>query len=62
MFRNRSYIQSPNMGVSIEVATDSFNNYPNYKQDAIMLDVLIEKTIDDYKDDRNPIRNYIINN
>lgn len=62
MFGNRSYIQSPNMGVSIEVAIDSFDNYPNYKHDAIMPDVLIEKTIDDYKDDKNPIRNYIINN
>jgi len=60
MFGNRSFIKSPNMEIEIKVAIDSFDNYPNYKHDAIMPDVLIEKTINDYKNDKNPITNYII--
>jgi len=62
MFGNREYIESPNMGINIEVAIDSFDNYPDYKHDAIMPDVLIEKTVNDYQDNTNPITNYIINN
>jgi hypothetical protein len=50
------------MGIEIKVAIESFNNYPDYKHDAIMPDVLIEKNIDDYKDNINPITNYIIKN
>lgn len=61
MFGNVVYIQSPNKNIKLRVAVDYFDNYPNYEYDAIMPDVVIEKTIEDYREHKDPVRDYIIN-
>lgn len=61
MFGNPTYIQSPNKHIRLAIATAYFDNYPNYEDDAIIPDLLIEKTIEDYRNDKDPIRDYIIN-
>ncbi len=60
MFGNRAQINTPNKNVKIGVAITSFDDYPGYNHNAIMPDVLIVKSIDDFRFERNPYFEYVI--
>jgi len=56
---NRQIFETPNKAVKFGIAKDYFECFPNNNDDAIHLDVLVVKGIEDYKNNINPYLEYV---